>query len=199
MGGAHSSLRNFMEFSIHFGDWQGSTISVLCRPESLRTRHGRRRPCFYYTAPQKQYYETRWKCNQDAFFFFFDKLSRAQDQGSRFGQTKSFAIITYATVPGDCIDRVTSQNGDRVIFERLAKQHPRSRWRVIDKHSSNNSSRSSLLSRMTFQASGNSVLPRKAFQSARRHERRHGSRASIQETGACHFWSGSWYSDFHKR
>ena len=27
--------------------------------------------------------------------------------------------MTYATIPGDCIDRVTSQDGDRVLFERL--------------------------------------------------------------------------------
>ena len=43
----------------------------------------------------------------------------AQDQGLEFGQTKSFAIMTYATISGDCIDRVTSQNGERVDFERL--------------------------------------------------------------------------------
>ena len=55
---------------------------------------------------------------------YWIRLSRAQDQGLRFWQTKSFAIITYATVPADCIDRVTSQNGDRVIFERLATPRP---------------------------------------------------------------------------
>ena len=30
--------------------------------------------------------------------------------------------MAYATIPGDCIDRVTAQNGDRVLFERLATQ-----------------------------------------------------------------------------
>ena len=30
-----------------------------------------------------------------------------------------FAIITHTTVPRDCIDRVTSQIRDRVLFERL--------------------------------------------------------------------------------
>ena len=62
--------------------------------------------------------ETQSRCS------FWIKLSRAQDQGLQFWQTKSFAIITFATVPGDCIDRVTSQNGDRVIFERLATAKP---------------------------------------------------------------------------
>ena len=41
-----------------------------------------------------------------------------------FWQTKSFAIITYGTTPGDCVDRVTSQNGARVIFKRLETPRP---------------------------------------------------------------------------
>ena len=32
--------------------------------------------------------------------------------------------MTYATKPGDCIDRVTSQNGDRVNFESLETPRP---------------------------------------------------------------------------
>ena len=32
--------------------------------------------------------------------------------------------MTHATIPGDCIDRVTSQDGDRVIFERLETPRP---------------------------------------------------------------------------
>ena len=39
------------------------------------------------------------------------KFSRAKDRGLQFWHLKSFAIITHATVPGDCIDRVTSQHG----------------------------------------------------------------------------------------
>ena len=65
------------------------------------------------------------KRNQDAFFLFFlIKLSRAQDQGLQFWQTKSSAIMTNATVPGDCIDRVIFHNGDRVLFEMLATPRP---------------------------------------------------------------------------
>ena len=51
---------------------------------------------------------------------YWVRLKEAQDQGLEFWQTKSCAIVTYVTVPGDCIDRVTVQNGDRVLFERLA-------------------------------------------------------------------------------
>ena len=78
---------------------------------------------FDYNVPQKQYYEAHRKRNQDAVFLIKD-CSRAQDQGLRFWQTKSFAIITHTTGPGDCIDRVTSQNGNRVLFERLATPRP---------------------------------------------------------------------------
>ena len=34
------------------------------------------------------------------------RVSKAQDQGLEFWQTKSFAIMTCATIPGDCIDHV---------------------------------------------------------------------------------------------
>ena len=62
--------------------------------------------------------ETQSRC------IFFITLSRAQDQGVQFWQTKSLAIITHTTVPGDCTYGVISQNGDRVPFERLATPRP---------------------------------------------------------------------------
>ena len=52
------------------------------------------------------------------------------------GKQQSFAIITNATVSGDCTDRVISQHGDRVIFEWLATPRPapkvtlKSNWRT---------------------------------------------------------------------
>ena len=52
------------------------------------------------------------------------RLSKAQDHGLEFWHTKSFAIMTYATTPGDCIDRVTSHNGERVNFDRLETPRP---------------------------------------------------------------------------
>ena len=64
------------------------------------------------------HYRTHLKHNNDAVYWF--KLSRARDQGLQFLHTKAFPMITYVTVPGDFIDRVISQFGDRVEFERLA-------------------------------------------------------------------------------
>ena len=52
------------------------------------------------------------------------KLSGAQDQGLRFWQTKSRAIIGHNRVPADCIYREISQKGDRTLFERLSTQRP---------------------------------------------------------------------------
>ena len=80
------------------------------------------KPHFDHTFPQKVPFETRGKRNQDAVYWV--RLSKAQDQGLRFWQTKSFAIMAYVTIQGDCIDRVTAQTGDRVIFERLATPRP---------------------------------------------------------------------------
>ena len=64
----------------------------------------------------------KWKDNQNAVYWV--RLSTAQDQGLEFWQTKSFAIMTYAAIPGECIGRVTSQNGERVDFERLETPRP---------------------------------------------------------------------------
>ena len=74
------------------------------------------------TIPQKAPYETKWKRNQDAVYWV--RLQEAQDQGLEFWQTKSFAIMTNFTIPGDCIDRAAAQNGDRVLFERLGSPKP---------------------------------------------------------------------------
>ena len=75
-----------------------------------------------YTVPRKAPHEIRWKRNQNAVYWV--RWKEAQDQGLEFWQTKSFAIMTYVTIPGDCIDCMTAQNGDRVLFERLATPRP---------------------------------------------------------------------------
>ena len=40
------------------------------------------------------------------------------------GKRSHLQSRTYATIPGNCIDRVTSQNGERVDFERLETPRP---------------------------------------------------------------------------
>ena len=62
-----------------------------------------------YTFPQKVHYHNLWKRNQDAVYWI--KLSRAQDQGLQFWQTKSYAIIVHGPVPAVCIYKDISQNG----------------------------------------------------------------------------------------
>ena len=74
------------------------------------------------TTSQKATYVTKWKYDQNAVYSV--RLSKAQDQGLEFWQTKSFAIMTYATIPLECIDRVAFQNGERVDFERLETPRP---------------------------------------------------------------------------
>ena len=74
------------------------------------------------TVPQKMHYHSHWKRNQDAVYWV--KFSRAQDQGLQFWQTKSHPVIVPSPVPADCIYRVTSQNGDRILFERLSTPRP---------------------------------------------------------------------------
>ena len=54
-----------------------------------------------YTVPQKVHHHSHWKHNQDAVCWV--KLSRAQDQGLQFWQTKSHAIMSHSPVPAGCI------------------------------------------------------------------------------------------------
>ena len=58
------------------------------------------------------------KRNQGAVYWV--KVSRAQDQGLQFWQTKSHAIIVLSLVPSECIYRVRSQNGYRILLDRLS-------------------------------------------------------------------------------
>ena len=74
------------------------------------------------TIPQKVRCYSHWKRNQDAVYWV--KLSRAQDQGSQFWQTKSTAIIVHSPVPADCIYTVISENGDGILLESLLTPRP---------------------------------------------------------------------------
>ena len=80
------------------------------------------------------HYHSNWKRKQDAVYWV--KLSRAQDRGLRFGQTKSHAIIVHSLVPADCIYREISQNGDPILFERLSTPRRKSHCKAIGIRSS---------------------------------------------------------------
>ena len=123
------SQRKSMVFSVSSGDWnnsgrkRGGQSSPSCLSDwILLERTRKEKPNSDYTVPQKAPYGASWKRNQDAAYWV--RLKEAQDQGLQFWQTKSFAIMTYFTVPGDCIDRVTAQNGHRLLFDRLATPRP---------------------------------------------------------------------------
>ena len=75
-----------------------------------------------HTVPQRVHYHSHWKRNQNAVYWV--KLSRAQDQGLQLWQTKSHAIIVHDLVPAECIFKAISQNGDRILFERLSTPRP---------------------------------------------------------------------------
>ena len=79
---------------------------------------GEEEPSDDYAVPQKVHFHSHWKRNQDAVYWA--TLSRAQDQGLQFWQTKSHAIMVHSRVPADCIFGVISQIGDRTLLERLS-------------------------------------------------------------------------------
>ena len=67
--------------------------------------------------PSKVHHQSRWRREQNAVYW--EKLSRAQDHGLQFWQTKSNAIIVYQSVPNHFIERVVSDNGGRILFQRV--------------------------------------------------------------------------------
>ena len=88
--------------------------------------HEREEPSDYYSKPRKVPYEGHWRGDQNAVFWV--KLSRAQDLGLQFWQTKSNAIIVHQSVPHQCIERVVGDDGGRIIFQRILtpKRRPNS-------------------------------------------------------------------------
>ena len=110
---ASLSLKKSMGFSVYSGEWNNSRkkkrrttlvklsfwLHWILFGEGLGWEE---KPHSDHTVPQKAPYETKWKRNQDAVHWV--SLKEAQDQGFEFWQTKSFAIMTYFTIPRDCTD-----------------------------------------------------------------------------------------------
>ena len=72
--------------------------------------------------PRKVHCCSKWKTTQDAVCWV--NLTRAQDKGLRFCQTRSHAAIVYNCVPADCIYKVICQKRERIFFERLSTPRP---------------------------------------------------------------------------
>ena len=66
--------------------------------------------------PRKVHYQIHWRPEQDAVYWVH--LSTAQDAGLEFWQTGSNPIITYQSVPNECVVKVVSENGKRELFAR---------------------------------------------------------------------------------
>ena len=78
------------------------------------------------TKPRKVQHQIHWRPAQDAVYRIH--LSTAQDAGQEFWQTGSNAIITYQSVPKECVVQVVSESGKRELFARQLT--PRERPKV---------------------------------------------------------------------
>ena len=76
--------------------------------------------------PRKVQYQIHWRPEQDAVYWIH--LSTAQDAGLEFWQTGSNAIITYQSVPKECVVKVVCESGKRELFAR--QRTPRERPKV---------------------------------------------------------------------
>ena len=143
-----------------------------------------------YTVPRKAPYETKWTSNQNAVYWA--GLKEAQDQGFEFWQTTSFAIMTYFTIPGDCIDRVTPQDGDRELFETACDTKAHTQGHVEAELAKPAAATAAASAAAHFTHRRTQYLETesnmgKQGRSARRLETHRRSGPSHQETGAYHF------------
>ena len=76
--------------------------------------------------PRTVQYQIHWRPEQDAVYWIH--LSTAQDAGLEFWQTSSNAIITYQSVPKECVVKNVSESGKRELFAR--RLTPRQRPKV---------------------------------------------------------------------
>ncbi len=76
--------------------------------------------------PRKVQYQIHWRPEQDAVYWIH--LSTAPDAGLEFSQTGSNAIITYQSVPKECVVKVVSESGKKELFARQLT--PRERPKV---------------------------------------------------------------------
>ena len=76
--------------------------------------------------PRKVHYQIHWRPEQDAVKWIH--LSKPQDAGLEFWRTGSNAIITYQSVPKECVVKVVSESGKRDLFARQLT--PRERPKV---------------------------------------------------------------------
>ena len=67
--------------------------------------------------PWKVHYQIHWRPEQHAVYWIH--LSIAQDASPEFWQTDSNAMITYQSVPKECVVKVVSASGKRELFANL--------------------------------------------------------------------------------
>ena len=79
--------------------------------------HEQEEPSEDCSRPRKVHCHSHWRNDQNAVYWV--ELSRAQDLGLQFGQTKSNVIMVHQSVPFRCTDRVV-----RADSEAWTKSNP---------------------------------------------------------------------------
>ena len=70
-----------------------------------------------FKKPREVHYQIHWRLDQDAVYWIH--LSTAQDAGLKFWQTGSNAIITYQSVPKECVVKVVNKSEKATTVRNL--------------------------------------------------------------------------------
>ena len=82
-----------------------------------------------HTIPQKVHFHSRWRRKQNAVYWV--KMSRAQDQGLQFWQTKSYAIIAHKIASTKLFLKTEIEycSKDSRLHDLCQKSHSKNKWR----------------------------------------------------------------------
>ena len=69
------------------------------------------------TKPRLASYKQKWKVHQDTVYWVDIQL--AQQQGLKFYQTRSNAVIFYDTLPACCISQVAVMKSEEIIYQKV--------------------------------------------------------------------------------
>ena len=72
--------------------------------------------------PRTVHYENKETISQDGIYWV--NLGKAQDNGLQYWQTGSHVVVLYDSVPADCVEKVVSTRGNKILYQWIPTPCP---------------------------------------------------------------------------